>query len=130
MYNYQDVELCPIVLKHLKYVSLKLALINFNLFEPYIKHFFRHVEVLRLTTKHDPAYLDAKRWENLITSYMPNLCIFDLFHIGFLNRSTYHDLTDQFNSSFWVEKKWFFSHQHNSIGRANAGVFYSTQPYR
>jgi hypothetical protein len=129
---YQNVELCPIVLKNLKYVSLKLDLINFNLFEPYIKHFFRYVEVLRLTTEFDQAYLDANRWEQLILSSMPNLRIFDINHDGLIrnNLLTYHDFINEFNSSFWIEKQWFFTHQHDWWESLDAGVFHSTDPYR
>ena len=29
------------------------------------------------------TYLDAKRWEQLISSYMPNLRIFDINHDGY-----------------------------------------------
>jgi hypothetical protein len=63
---------------------------------------------------------------------MPNERIFDIHHDGFVseNELTYHDLIDQFISSFRIMKKWFFTHQHNWLERLNSGVFYSTQPYR
>ena len=59
--HYSDIHNYPIVLKHLNHVSLKLDYIHFNLLEKLIKHFFRHVEVLRLTTQFYEAYLNAKR---------------------------------------------------------------------
>jgi hypothetical protein len=130
---YTEKELCPAVVKNLKYVSLKLEDIPFNKLEELIKYFFRRVEVLRLTTRYDKAYLDAKRWEQLIKSYMPNLRIFDINHHDSVldnNPLTYHDLINQFNSSFWIEKQWFFTHQHDWQERFDSGIFYSTNPYR
>ncbi|CAF4946187.1 unnamed protein product, partial [Rotaria sp. Silwood1] len=58
--------------------------------------------ILRLTTFFDEAYLNAKRWEELILSSMPNLRIFDIYHEGSIrnNDLTYHDIINQFNSSF------------------------------
>ncbi|CAF3164044.1 unnamed protein product [Rotaria sp. Silwood2] len=120
------------LLKHLKYVSLKLHLIAFNKFEQIVQTFFGDIEVLRISTQYDTAYLDAKRWEHLITSYMPNLRIFDIHHDGGVQRNqlTYHDLINQFRSSFWIERDWFFAHQHDWLERLHSGVFDSTEPYR
>jgi len=123
----------PIVsLTDLKYVSLKIVSINFNAFEIVIKNFFHHVEVLRISTKYSQAYLDAQRWERVILSYMPNLRIFDIDHEGIVrdNQLTFHDFVKQFNSSFWMERQWFFTHQHNWQKNLNSGLFYSTDPYR
>jgi hypothetical protein len=125
-------EFYPIVLKNFKYISLELDLVPFNQLEKLIKNFFYYVEVLRLTTKVDSTYLDAKKWEQLIVSYMPNLRIFDINHEGSqqINQVTYHDLINQFNSSFYIEKKWFFTHQHYWQETIKSGIFYSTNPYR
>jgi hypothetical protein len=130
--SYIDINPCRIALKHLKYVSFKLDGIDFDRLQKLIKYFFRHVEILRLTTRYDQAYLDAKRWEQVIVSYMPNLRIFDINHDGSArnNSLTYHDLINQFNSSFWIEKQWFFTHQHDWLERLDSGLFYSTDPYR
>jgi len=130
--HYLDIDPCRIVLKHLKYVSLKFENVQFNQLEKLIKYFFRRVEVLRLTTRFDEAYLDAKRWEELIVSYMPNLRVFDINHEGpvRINPLSYHGLINQFNSSFWIEKEWFFTHQHDWQERLDSGVFHSTDPYR
>ena len=48
-----------------------------------------------------------KKWEQLIVSYMPNLRLFDINHDGFTrnNPLTYHELVNQFNSSFWISKQ-------------------------
>jgi hypothetical protein len=127
-----DGESRHLVSKHLKYVFLNLDSIRFNRLEDFIKNHFHNVEILRLTTKYDPAYLDAKRWEQLIVSSMPNLRRFDINHDGYArdNQLTYHDLIRQFNSSFWIAKQWFFTHQHDCQERLNSGIFYSIDSYR
>ena len=132
-FEYIETKLDPVVLKDLKYVSLNLDFIHLSRFEQIIKGFFGYVEVLRLTTKHDRAYLDAKQWEHLISSYMPHLRVFDINHndvVSDNNPLTYHEPMHQFNSSFWFEKKWFFTHLHDRQDKLDSGVFYSTNPYR
>jgi hypothetical protein len=123
----------PVILKHLKSVSLKIHLIRFNQLATLIKKFFRHLEVFRLTTKRcESEYLNAKQWEQLISSYLPNLRIFDINHDHDItdDQLSFHDLINQFNSSFWIEKQWFFIHQHAWLGNLDNGEFYSTNSYR
>ncbi len=114
-----SIESDPFVLRCLKYVSLKLNYVYFNRLEKMIENFFGHIRILRLTTKYDPAYLDAKKWQQLILSSMPKLHIFDLNHEGIVQ-------TNEFTSSFWIERHWFFTYQHN----LDCEIFYSTNPYR
>jgi hypothetical protein len=132
--NYIDMkkELRLVVVKHLKYVSTKIDCIRFNRFENFIKEYFSPVEVLRLTTTYDPNYLDVKQWEQLITSYMPNLCVFDVNFDGHApdNKATFHTLINHFHSSFWIAKQWFFKHQHDWQESLKSGILYSTDPYR
>ncbi|CAF4441396.1 unnamed protein product, partial [Rotaria sp. Silwood2] len=87
-----------------------LYYIQFDKFEKIIKKFFRSIEILRLTTFFDEAYLNAKRWEELILSSMPNLRIFDIYHEGSIrnNDLTYHDIINQFNSSFWKDFTFYW----------------------
>jgi hypothetical protein len=128
-----DKEEHPIALEHLKFVSLKLDHIRLNDIEDSIKKFFRYVEVLRLSTERFACEcLDAKRWERLISSSMPSLRIFDVNFYGFgmPNQLTFHELVNQFNSSFWMDKQWFFTHQHGWQEDLNHGMLYSTNPYR
>jgi hypothetical protein len=133
---YKKKGLSPITLKHFEYVSLIIDINCFNQIEILIKYFFQHIQVLRISTKYDTAFLDAKRWEKLIIFHMPNLRIFDLNYDGTVlmsyihNPLTFHQLIDQFNSQFWIQRKWFFTHQHNCQETLNHGIFYSMEPYR
>ncbi|CAF1261998.1 unnamed protein product [Rotaria sordida] len=129
---YTNVESNTNFLEHLKYVSLKVDYVDFNQLEKVIKNFFRYVEILCLTTKYDESYLDAKQWEQLILLSMPNLRIFDINHDSSARKNPliYHNSIKQFTSSFWIEKQWFFTHQHDYEGRLDCGIFHSTNPYR
>ncbi|CAF4163292.1 unnamed protein product, partial [Rotaria sordida] len=125
-------QLSSIQLKYLKHVSLILEEVHFDEFEKIIKEFFYHIQILRLTIAWDGTYLDAKRWQQLILFYMSYLRIFDINHQGSVNNNnlTYHDIINQFNSSFWNEKKWFFTYYYESKHHCNFETFYSIVPYR
>ncbi|CAF4622398.1 unnamed protein product, partial [Rotaria sp. Silwood2] len=126
-----DIDQDPIALEYLKYVSIKVDHIHFNLFEKLIKYFFRCVEVLRLTT-HDSTYLVPNRWEELILSSMPNLRIFDIYHSSIIqnNDLIYLLLIYQFDSSFWTQRQWFFTHRHNREKKLDSVIIHSINPYR
>ncbi len=132
--GYRDLSIHPSFtqLKHLKYVSLKLEGVLLKQLETLITNFFHHVEILRLTTRYDQAYLDAQQWKQIILSYMPNLRIFDISHDNSVRNSSllYHDLINAFDSPFWIERGWFFTHQHTCQRSLDSGMFYSTDPYR
>ncbi|CAM4969866.1 unnamed protein product [Rotaria socialis] len=125
-------KLSPIQLNYLKYVSLKLDCIRFYQVEEIFKNFFHYIHTLRLTTHNDENYLNAKQWEELIISYMPCLRIFDINHTNSVNYDTsrYRKLINGFNSSFWIEKKWLFTYQHDWSKAYGNLLFYSTDPYR
>ncbi|CAF3814974.1 unnamed protein product [Rotaria sp. Silwood1] len=85
------------------------------------------------------SYVDNKKWEELISSYIPNLRIFDIQYENYFNsiHSSRNDvlfnqaisnvLINKFTSSFWIERGWFFAQQNY---QSNRTVFYSTNPYR
>ncbi|CAF0998854.1 unnamed protein product [Rotaria sordida] len=130
--NNSQINFYPIELKDLKYVSFDLHSINFRQFKKLIKNFFHHIEVLRISTFDDFSYSHAEQWEELISSSIPNLHIFDMKNSyttamdGFL----YLCLSGHFRSKFWKEKQWFFDHQYDCHESSNNGTFYSTNPYR
>ncbi|CAF3438357.1 unnamed protein product [Rotaria sp. Silwood2] len=133
-YNEQN-ENFSIVLDHLTHISIKLQDITFDHVEPFIMRFFKHLQVLHISTNNDNEYLNAKRWKAVILSYMPQLRIFDIQHKNFsfnhgINKITCQTLMNQFNTSFWTERKWFFTHQYNGFEHSSCSIFYSIQPYR
>ncbi|CAF3623662.1 unnamed protein product [Rotaria sp. Silwood1] len=110
-----EVSMIPLYLTHL---SIKYCLLSFDEFELFIVKNCSQLKMLRISTKPDIAYLDASRWERLISHHMYHLSIFDFEHlmrIGSVeNIQVYHAMINQFVSSFWIERQWFFAHQHCS----------------
>jgi hypothetical protein len=92
------------------------------------------LKLLHLSIRGEEAYLDADRWQRLISFHIPDLKTFDFEHSMWFDTKEalddYHAKIDQFASSFWRKRKWFFVHQHHATYRAGATKFYSTQPYR
>ncbi|CAF4202665.1 unnamed protein product, partial [Adineta steineri] len=127
-YRHRETNFSPLRLKSFTNISLKLSSMNFNRLEEIIKNYFYYIEVLHITSCDDPEFLNVKRWERLITSFMPNLRIFNMNHTGLADK--YHDVINQFNSSFWINKKWYFTHEHITKDNAQTGIFYSMNPYR
>ncbi|CAF1167124.1 unnamed protein product [Rotaria magnacalcarata] len=95
--NMEQEKLTHTELKYLKYVSLKFDFINFHKFEEVMKKCFYHVQMLRLTTDYNEKCLSAKRWQQLIMSYMPYLRIFDINHQDYIEKKnfTYHHIINQ-----------------------------------
>jgi len=125
-------------LNYLTNVSLKLNSINFANFESLAKDLFRQIQTLRITiysNGSEKQYLDANRWERLISTVLPNLRIFDFQqHYPVLNHVKYQEICDtlanNFNSSFWTKRKWFFEYRYCRRQDDNTIIFYSTDPYR
>jgi hypothetical protein len=98
-------------MKNFKNVYLKLDGIGFNRFEEIAQNCFQFIEVLFLIIEDDISYLFAQRWEQLISSNMHNLRVFDM-HLNNIppqNRSQYNRFISQCTSSFWIEKLVYIS---------------------
>ncbi|CAF2041947.1 unnamed protein product, partial [Rotaria magnacalcarata] len=120
--------------------SLSIDLLNDSEYpnEQYINYNLPSFENLKrvclnfISIEDDEEYLYAERWEKLISSHMQNLRVFDIYHNGvqLQNQLDYDELIHAFTSSFWIEKHWFFTHQHDCSQSFNIKDFHSTQPYR
>ncbi len=122
-------------------VSLKLYSISFNDFESLVTEFFCQVQILRLAvcparlSFNDIQYLNANRWERLISTHMGNLTIFDFQHQYRVprhnhNRAAYEAEVNKFDSLFWINRQWFFEQQYYETSWRKIAFFYSTNPYR
>ncbi|UJR11340.1 hypothetical protein I4U23_015521 [Adineta vaga] len=118
-----------IVLPHVTHLFLDLGQFSFDNFVYLIKNFFPKIEVLHLYAYGEEEYLNPNRWEELILSSMPSLRIFDI-NISSSIPSSSILLLDQFKSSFWVDRRWSFSHHGLRFGNRYSAKFYSINPYR
>ncbi|CAF1413447.1 unnamed protein product [Adineta ricciae] len=110
----EQIKSYTIPLKDLTYLSVDSDYIDFGQFEVMIRNIFPSVEVLHMTIEDFKEYFDANRWEQLVTHFIPHLhnfklklsCYIDLF------KSPSHCMKaiEQFNSTFWSERRWFFDH--------------------
>lgn len=128
-------------LHYLTNVSLKLHDVHFDSLETLIINYFHQIQVLTVSTQFvgfystSTQYLNADRWEKLISTHMLYLRVFD-FQLSYrgLDSSneiqTFETLINKFNSTFWIERQWFFDHHYHRITWSNAAVFYSRNPYR
>ncbi|CAF1489210.1 unnamed protein product [Rotaria sordida] len=113
-------------------LSFNTKFVNFDEFELFMKNSFKQLEVLRISIELNRTYFDANRKEQLILSSMPNFKIFDFEHFSYPNLrygglmsrehdqfqsfynnfgSMYNNKINEFSSSFWIERKWFFEYQ-------------------
>jgi len=99
----------------------------------HISNLFHQLQVLRISSTFQNGYLDSNRWKRLISIYLPRLHTFDLQHfekLSSIDDDEYHLLIDGFNSSFWIERKWFFAHQHYQYNNYFCVFFYSIRSNR
>jgi hypothetical protein len=104
-------------------------------------NFFHQVQISRVaasstyfSTLHSNVF-NAGQWERLISTHMPNLCVFDFQEENHLSHHNFDQLTDEtrvnkFNSLFWTNQQWFFDYQYYRQKYRNTAIFYSTDPYR
>ncbi|CAF2953741.1 unnamed protein product [Rotaria sp. Silwood2] len=129
-------EIKPIIMPHLKHVTLKLNNIKFNEFEQIMKNFFENIQILSINTNNDQDYIQATKWEQLIINHIPDLSIFSLYYDGIDSTTSIHnhfqlnELVENFNSTFWIERKWFFNYQYVNEESSDGGIVYTIDPYR
>lgn len=116
-----------IKLNYLTHLSLRTADVTLMDLEMFLSKFTHQIQVFRFSTglTSNPIYVDANRWETIIRIHLPYLRIFDIqIH---LPSHLYPLLSiNQFRSSFWFERKWFFRCEYDH----QKALLYSIHPYR
>jgi len=131
------------VLNHLTHAYLNIGDFTFHQVESIMRNLFNSVQVLYISifARNDGACLDANRWKQLILTSLPYLRIFDIDFVihddlrSGNNIYRYLNQIDEFNSSFWNERQWFFKHAADidRDGRDrddSVHYFFSINPYR
>jgi hypothetical protein len=118
-----------LTLPYLTHISIANCIIAFDEFEVFIKKICSQLQMLRLTTFWNSGYLDAYRWKQLIKYHMPHLYEFHFDDHMFIDydddASPNFESINQFTSSFWIERQWFFELE-NDFDE----FVYSIHPYR
>lgn len=99
------------MLKHLKYVNIKLDGVPFPSLRFLTEHYFRSVERFYLTVRNSPTVIHAIHWQALIENYMPNLRHFDLNYMDDLTKDSqaFQLLFNAYQAPFYQEKKWTYA---------------------
>ncbi|CAF4876308.1 unnamed protein product [Rotaria socialis] len=132
--NEQEIFSCSS--SKLTHLSINLKSVSFDQFELMTQTLFRQLDIIHISVDDDRTYLDAKRWENLILSFMPRLRVFDFQHIDVIKniavdiQSIHEPLLKQFESSFWSQRKWFFHYQFYSENCRKKVILHSVNLYR
>ena len=122
------IQMQPIVLYNLTSLSLKIENSNFDQIELFLTNIVHQLRLFHFSTEFDIAYVNANRWQRLILSRMSKLRTFDIELQPRHNphQHVFHFSINQFTSSFWLERRWFFGYEYeNSIA-----TFYSIKPHR
>ncbi|CAF3421871.1 unnamed protein product [Rotaria sp. Silwood1] len=120
----------PVSFSNLTYLSIEMAYITFDELEMFIIETECNLKVLRIITFFaDQNYLDGDRWEELISNYLLELEEFYLEYYQDIDPES-GSLTDfeppnQFNSSFWIERKWVLEVEMDSFA-----YIYSIRSYK
>jgi hypothetical protein len=121
-------------LSNLTHIRISECYVIFDKLETFIKQISSQLQVLRINTYWDVTYLDADRWEQLISEYIPQLQEFYLQHHEFTDDdfevTEYHTLMDQFNSQFWITRRHIFELAIDVNDWSWSEIIYSIHPYR
>jgi hypothetical protein len=123
----------PLRMFNLTQCSIQKCSLKFDQFEIFIKQIFAQLQYLRFSTSSDSSYLDAHRWERVITKYMPYLHTFQFEYEDLASGSPvirpYHAYIDQFSSQFWIEKQWCLDIQANWCYWTPSQIIFAIQRY-
>ena len=119
-----------IVLNYLTHLALRTTDVTLADLEMFLTKLTHQIQVFRFSIDlaSNPIYTNSNRWETIIRTHLPRLRIFDLqvLQTNIFNGHQPVFLINQFLTSFWLERKWFFRCEYD---HQNA-LFYSIQPYR
>ncbi|CAF1262755.1 unnamed protein product [Rotaria sp. Silwood1] len=117
--NYFNNEiLLPMNLFRLTYLSIKMYYVMLNKLKLFITKTGCNLKVLRVITRsYERDCLDADRWQEFITNYLPDLEKFYLqYHekVDPVALTSYVLLSNKFRSLFWIERQWLMDVEMNS----------------
>jgi hypothetical protein len=116
-------------LSNLTHLTLRIYYINFIEFEIFLLALCSQLKFLNVDILcNDESYLDADRWERLISHNILSLnkfifCYSDCIHDFEIKPN--HALINRFTSTFWIQRNWIFK-----IALDRNHLDYSIRPYK
>jgi hypothetical protein len=102
----------PIKMVHLTSIIFHMCDVQFEQLEVFIKILCKQIRILCINTSEDVTYLDATRWERLISQDMPYLHLFEFkyheWHYQSIELMLFHHQFTQFTSLFWINRGYLF----------------------
>ncbi|CAF1331681.1 unnamed protein product [Rotaria sp. Silwood1] len=117
-----------IKLNDLIHLTVVIGDIDFNEFEEFLLRLCSQLQILNVKIhSFDKSYLNANRWEQLISQKMTSVNKFffsytDIIYGNF--NITSHPLLNDFTASFWINRKWIFK-----VLAHDDELTYSIRPY-
>ncbi|CAF4787352.1 unnamed protein product, partial [Rotaria sp. Silwood2] len=100
------------VIFSLTYISITRCNAEFDELETFLIKVSPQLEVLRINTFKDVTYLNANRWKQIISQHLIHLNTFQFKYEESIDEeleaTVYHKTLNEFNSFFWIKRKWFF----------------------
>ncbi|UJR17092.1 hypothetical protein I4U23_003989 [Adineta vaga] len=103
----------------LRFIFIRRCEVKFDDFETFITMFATNLKTLYINADVNQAYLDANRWQRLITNSMPRLSRFHLKYFGTRKNNSKNNQLDmkinQFISTFWFEEGCYLKIKTDSL---------------
>jgi hypothetical protein len=115
-------------LNDLIHLTVVIGDIDFHEFEEFLLKLCSQLQILNVKIHYsDKSYLNANRWEQLISQKMTSLNKFFFSYTVIIHGNfniTAHPLLNDFTSSFWINRKWVFK-----VLAHDDELTYSIRPY-
>ncbi|CAF1246733.1 unnamed protein product [Rotaria sordida] len=107
---------------------------EFDELEMFLMKVSPQLEVLRVNSCSDVTYLDANRWERIISKHLLHLNKFEFKYEESIDEelvaTVYHERLNEFKSLFWIKRQWFFKISIDTDSWDSNVIVYSIHSYR
>ncbi|CAF3570438.1 unnamed protein product [Rotaria sp. Silwood1] len=122
------------VIFNLTCISIAACYAEFDEVAMFLTTLSPQLELLRISTFRDVTYLDANRWERIISQHLHHLSTFEFKYEEPIDEdlevSVYHERLNEFNSLFWMKRQWLFKIYIDTNFWENNVIVCSIFPYR
>ncbi len=119
---------------NLTHIFIDKCSAEFDEMEIFMTKIASHLQVLDITCSRDTAYLDADRWERIISEYLLDLRVFKFKYEEVIDEdleaTLHHEQINRFNSTFWMKRNWFFYLYIDINFWMDNTIVYSVVPYK